>query len=84
MSEIKFTEEEMKKIQDLSDKSGNITNRFGKSTLTIKKVKTKDEIDLEETKNILLNAEKNKKLTMHSKAHYNKLKQSILINYNIK
>jgi len=48
------------------------------------KKKTKDEIDLEETKNILLNAEKNKKLTMHSKAHYNKLKQSILINYNIK
>ena len=29
MSEIKFTDDEMKKIQDLSDKSGNITNRFG-------------------------------------------------------
>ena len=29
MSEIKFTEEELKSIQDISAKSNDITNRFG-------------------------------------------------------
>ena len=33
MSEIKFTDDEMKKIQDLSDKSGNITFHDPRSPL---------------------------------------------------
>ena len=45
------------------------------------KRKIKNEIDLEKTKAALLNSEKDKKLKMYSISHFNKLKQSIAIDY---
>ena len=47
------------------------------------KKKVEQKFNLEETKNILLKAEKNKKLKMYSLSHYNKLTQLTLINYNL-
>ena len=46
------------------------------------KRKVEQKFNLEETKSILLKAEKNKKLKMYSLSHYNKLTQLTLINYN--
>ena len=46
------------------------------------KRKVENEVDLEVVKDSLLKDEKQKKLKMYSLSHYNKLKQSILINYN--
>ena len=40
-------------------------------------------IDLEKEKNKLLKSEKDKKLHMYALSHFNKIKQSIAINYNI-
>ena len=45
-----------------------------------KRKKSKD-IDIKKTKNALLNAEKNKKLRIYSMSHFNKLKQSIAVEY---
>ena len=33
MAEIKFTEKELKSIQEISQKSNDITNRFGQLTI---------------------------------------------------
>ena len=40
-------------------------------------------IDLEKEKNKLLKSEKDKKLHMYALSHFNKIKQSIAIEYNI-
>ena len=51
MAEIKFTETELKSIQDISQKSNDITNRFGQ--LTIAKInldKQSEAIESEEFK----------------------------------
>ena len=51
MSEIKFTDEELQSIQNLSNKSNNITNRFGQ--LAIAKInleKQSESVESEEFK----------------------------------
>ena len=51
--------------------------------LADKKINEKN-VDLEQIKNNLLNAEKQKKLSMFSLSHFNKLRQATAINFNIK
>ena len=51
MSEVKFTEKELQSLQDLSDKSNGITNRFGQ--LAIAKInleKQSESVEEEEFK----------------------------------
>lgn len=48
------------------------------------KRKIKKKIDLENEKKLLLKTEKEKKLNLYSVSHYNKLKQSTLINFKSK
>jgi len=48
------------------------------------KRKIQKKIDLENEKKLLLKAEKEKKLNLYSVSHYNKLKQSTLINFKSK
>ena len=51
MSEVKFTDDELKSIQELSNKSNNITNRFGQ--LAIAKInleKQSESVESEEFK----------------------------------
>ena len=48
------------------------------------KRKVQKKIDLENEKKLLLKAEKEKKLNLYSVSHYNKLKQSTLINFKSK
>ena len=42
---------------------------------------SKQFLDLDDAKNQLVNAEKQKMLTMHSLSHYDNLRRSVTINY---
>ena len=61
---------------------------FTPEGILILKIANKREIDnsinLEEEKQKLVNEEKQKKLIMYSVSHYNKVRESITINYNLK
>ena len=55
MSEVKFTEEELKSIQGLSEKSNNITNRFGQ--LAIAKINLEKQSEAVEEEEFKLHEE---------------------------
>ncbi len=55
MSEVKFTDDELKSIQDLSTKSNEITNRFGQ--LAIAKINLEKQSESVETEEFKLHEE---------------------------
>ena len=55
MSEVKFTEEELQSIQTLSEKSNNITNRFGQ--LAIAKINLEKQSEAVEEEEFKLHEE---------------------------
>jgi len=55
MAEIKFTEKELKDIQEISQKSNDITNRFGQ--LTIAKINIEKQSETIETEEFKLHEE---------------------------
>ena len=55
MSEVKFTDDELKSIQELSNKSNNITNRFGQ--LAIAKINLEKQSESVESEEFKLHGE---------------------------
>ena len=55
MSEVKFTDDELKSIQELSNKSNNITNRFGQ--LAIAKINLEKQSEAVEEEEFKLHEE---------------------------
>ena len=64
--------------------SNIVRTRFGYHLIKIEDKRIlENAIDLEKEKNKLLKSEKDKKLRMYALSHFNKIKQSIAIDYNI-